>query len=153
MVETRIKIKGDAEEWVRRKARAMERAERFHVRAGFFEHSRYPEGEYVASVAVKNEYGVPGRVPARPFMSQALVKMQDPLHQMLKRTLQRNQMEITEEDAERAGLVMQDEIQQSILFGDWKPNSEYTIARKGSDKPLIDTGLMLRSVTYRVERN
>jgi hypothetical protein len=30
----------------------------------------------------------------------------------------------------------------------WKANSEMTIARKGSDRPLIDTGELRRSITH-----
>lgn len=33
----------------------------------------------------------------------------------------------------------------------WAPNSPVTIARKGSDRPLIDTGELRRSLTYLVE--
>lgn len=31
------------------------------------------------------------------------------------------------------------------------PNSPYTIAKKGSDNPLIDTGLLRQSITFKVE--
>lgn len=33
----------------------------------------------------------------------------------------------------------------------WAPNSPATIARKGSDQPLVDTGQMRRALTYLVE--
>lgn len=36
-------------------------------------------------------------------------------------------------------------------FGEWQPNAPQTIARKGSDKPLIDTGRLRGAVTYEVE--
>lgn len=32
-------------------------------------------------------------------------------------------------------------------FGQWPPNKPSTIARKGSDRPLIDTGQLRRSIT------
>lgn len=35
-------------------------------------------------------------------------------------------------------------------FGQWKPNSPITIARKGSSAPLIDTGELRRSVSSEV---
>jgi hypothetical protein len=36
---------------------------------------------------------------------------------------------------------------------DWLPNSQKTIDRKGSDRPLIDTGELRRAITYVVEEN
>lgn len=33
-------------------------------------------------------------------------------------------------------------------FGNWQPNSEYTINMKGSSKPLIDTGALKQSITW-----
>jgi hypothetical protein len=42
-------------------------------------------------------------------------------------------------------------IKQRIANGIAPPNSPYTIARKGSSKPLIDTGQLRNSITYQVE--
>lgn len=36
-------------------------------------------------------------------------------------------------------------------FGKWEPNSEFTIKRKGSAMPLIDTGKLRGAITYEVE--
>ena len=35
----------------------------------------------------------------------------------------------------------------------WQENSPATIARKGSDRPLIDTGQLRRSITYVVDKD
>lgn len=37
-------------------------------------------------------------------------------------------------------------------FGKWAPNSPYTIAAKGSNKPLLDTGELRRKITYEIEQ-
>ena len=37
-------------------------------------------------------------------------------------------------------------------FGKWAPNSPYTIAAKGSAKPLQDTGELGQKITYEVEK-
>lgn len=42
-------------------------------------------------------------------------------------------------------------IKQRIANGIAPPNSPYTIANKGSSKPLIDTGQLRNSITYVVE--
>lgn len=41
---------------------------------------------------------------------------------------------------------------ESSGFGKWSPLSQKTIKRKGSDKQLMDTGQLRRSVTSQVER-
>jgi hypothetical protein len=37
-------------------------------------------------------------------------------------------------------------------WGTWKANSPVTIILKGSDKPLIDTGSLRRSIVWRVKK-
>lgn len=43
------------------------------------------------------------------------------------------------------------DIQKYMLTATFTPLSPVTIARKGSSKPLIDTGQMRQSITYRVK--
>lgn len=43
------------------------------------------------------------------------------------------------------------DIQQYMLTARFTPLSPYTIKRKGSSKPLIDTGQLRQSITYRVK--
>jgi phage gpG-like protein len=48
------------------------------------------------------------------------------------------------------GKVAEEFVDQAFAtsgFGQWPPNSPVTIARKGSDKPLIDTGQLRRAIT------
>lgn len=49
-------------------------------------------------------------------------------------------------------LGMQGDVQATIVDGPWFPNSPKTIRRKGSDRPLIDSGQMRQSVRAQVER-
>jgi hypothetical protein len=37
-------------------------------------------------------------------------------------------------------------------YGNWKPNARSTIRKKGSSRPLIDTGTLAGSITYDVVR-
>lgn len=48
----------------------------------------------------------------------------------------------------RIGLVMETNIKNTIRRIVSPPNSPRTIARKGSSKPLIDTGAMINSIRY-----
>lgn len=43
-------------------------------------------------------------------------------------------------------------MKETVGQGKFKPNSPKTIKRKGSAKPLIDTGLMRESITYKVNK-
>lgn len=52
--------------------------------------------------------------------------------------------------AERLGLRIQRDIQKVIRDKSRPSNSEATIARKGSDNPLIDSGRLRQSVTFKV---
>jgi hypothetical protein len=57
-------------------------------------------------------------------------------------------------DAERSLALMGEgikgQLQRSITEWTTPPNSPRTVARKGFNKPLIDTAVMLRSVDYQV---
>ena len=55
-----------------------------------------------------------------------------------------------EELCEKMGNVIQKDIQKKIRDIKTPPNAPSTIARKGSNNPLIDTGRLRQSVTYKV---
>lgn len=124
------------------------------VDVGFFDTARYQNGAYVADIAVIQEFGSQsGKIPARPFVEFAMVKA-------------RKQVARIYEDLYSApvdslhsliGEVVKGEIQNSIVSGPWRPNAPSTQlakARKGntggSPKPLIDTGHMRQSVTWKL---
>lgn len=55
--------------------------------------------------------------------------------------------------AKRIGLIAEQVIQvgfETQGFGNWAPNAPATVARKGSDSPLIDTGELRRSISSEV---
>jgi hypothetical protein len=45
---------------------------------------------------------------------------------------------------------MQSDIRESLVNWTTPPNAPSTIARKGFNKPLIDTGFMQRKIDYKV---
>ena len=51
---------------------------------------------------------------------------------------------------ETAGSVGADLVKEAITDGEWQPNAPETVRRKGSDKPLIDTGAMRQAATWQV---
>ncbi len=48
------------------------------------------------------------------------------------------------------GLRFQSWCQQRITSGSLAPNAPRTIARKGSDRPLVDTGQLVQAITFAV---
>ncbi|WP_290597045.1 MULTISPECIES: HK97-gp10 family putative phage morphogenesis protein [unclassified Archaeoglobus] len=53
------------------------------------------------------------------------------------------------------GAFLEDQIKKTISHGraEWPPLSPETIKRKGSSKPLLDTGHLRDSITHKVEGN
>ena len=53
----------------------------------------------------------------------------------------------------KVGIVAEEVIQDAFAtsgFGNWAPNKPSTVKRKGSNKPLIDTGELRRSISSEV---
>lgn len=120
------------------------------VKVGFLEGATYPDtGIPVAQVAFWNEYGT-SRAPARPFFRRMIANNSAGWGARIA-----GAAKYFEYDGAKVlglmGLTIAEELQQSIT--DWKdpPNAPYTIAKKGFDKPLTDTGHMKSSVDFEVE--
>ena len=134
--------------------RLIKDLERFKIEVGFNENSgKYAaneEGEEitVADVVAWNEFGSE-RSPSRPFMRQTV---EDYKGQITKHANKAVKAAIHGGGAEEAlnsiGAFTKGKMQLEIRNGDWVPNAPYTIAKKGSDKPLIDTGRMRQSIVY-----
>lgn len=121
------------------------------VEIGFLASARYPDGTSVAMVAAINEYGAPSRgIPPRPFFRNMVQKNQDHWQQDLIDLLRANGYS-ARVAFEKMGLELKAELQESINDFTSPGNAPSTIARKGFDKPLIDTGFMRDSVDFRVK--
>lgn len=115
---------------------------------GFFETARYPNGTFVAQVARYNEFGTL-RIPMRPFFRNAIQKNIKKWYATLQNAI--NQNATPSKALSIVGEVARADIIQSITDLRTPPNAESTIKQKKSTNPLIDTGLMRRSVTYKVK--
>jgi len=124
------------------------------VAVGFFSTARYPDGTPVAQVALQNEYGfhAPGGapIPARPFFRQALGAVEGDVVRLVARRVDSDTMVATPQLADEVGTLVAGAVQQRIVDLREPPNAPLTVARKGSSNPLIDTGQMRLSVTWRV---
>ena len=124
------------------------------LRVGFLEGARYPAKKkggalHVAQVAFWNEFGTT-RIPSRPFFRSTIQKQSPTWGDRLGKAVK-----ATNYDGQKAlallGQSMRDDVESSIAQWAAPGNAPSTIARKGFDKPLVDTGTMQRAVDYEVK--
>lgn len=121
------------------------------VKVGFFEEDSYDDGTPVAQVAAWNEYGTSFH-PERPFMRETLEDRKT------RRALLKGMMAAAKATIHNTGnarrilatlgLLITEEIKVTIANYPGS-NSARTIAAKGFDRPLYDTGKMLESVKFK----
>lgn len=118
---------------------------------GFLEGATYPDGTSVPMVAATQEFGAPARnIPPRPFFRNMIADKSPGWADSLAATLKATNYDPTAA-LNLMGEGIKGQLQQSILDLTSPPLSPRTIARKGFDKPLIDTSVMINSVDYVVE--
>ena len=117
------------------------------VRVGVLENATYPDGTPVAMVAFWNEYGTrtsPVRAFFRTTVSENKKNWVLSVQNLMK------QHDNPQQVMGLIGVHMQEQIVQSINTWSDPPNSAYTIAKKGFDKPLVERGIMMRSIKSEV---
>lgn len=108
----------------------------------------------IAERAATHEYGTRnGKIPSRPFMRQSFENNSRKISKRLAMEYDKVIIgkQSTQDGLSRVGEFMVGIIKATIRRGDFKPLRPRTILRKGSSKPLIDTGEMRNSTTH-VER-
>jgi len=144
---------------------------------GSAKHPGGDEGLTIAQVAIVNEFGsgtdstIGGKqvtIPARPFISASIRKHAKKYGNMLVKILKdygssfkahksgavkEADPKILEGALNALGLIAVRDIQQYMSEpGNFVKNADYTIAKKKSDNPLIDSGLMRQSIQHRIEK-
>ena len=117
------------------------------VRVGVLENATYPDGTPIAMVAFWNEYGT-RTSPVRAFFRTTVSENKKNWVLSVQ-----NLMKIHNDPKQVMGLIgkrMQEQIVQSINTWSDPPNAPYTIAKKGSSKPLIETGVLMGSISFEV---
>lgn len=93
------------------------------------------------------------RIPARPFMEVLRSEYGDYLNKVAEQ-MARKIIAGTANSGDffkRFGVSAKGALQRAMQRSDrYAPNAPSTIARKGSSRPLIDTGTLIRSVDYEV---
>ena len=112
------------------------------------------DGVAIYMYANFNEYGT-SNIPSRPFFRTALNNNRKYIKEQLKELLGKVATgKMTGEIALKSiGLEVQGLIQDSIKNGNWESNAPGTIrAKNGMGQPLIETGSMLRAVSFEIRR-
>lgn len=96
------------------------------------------------------------RVPPRPIIEPAIEANIEVLAKGLKKAMEHfleGDKENGESELNRVGLRAQGYVRGWFTDprNNWPPNAPSTVQRKGSDRPLIDTGELRKSITYIVK--
>lgn len=110
----------------------------------------------MAQVAALNNYGNPhntldGRpapVPARPFLIPGVESAQQDIKDAVIEAIQRGAT--LDETLNNIGAFAAGGVQQYMTDLKTPPNAVYTIEQKGSSNPLIDTGALRASITWKI---
>ena len=108
----------------------------------------------VCDVAAWNELGVPSKnIPSRPFLRKSVDENKEKIEAFLKLQAKRVMNGVPAADVlKKTGAFQVRLIREKIENGSYEANADATIEKKGSDKPLIDTGRMRQSVHYVIEK-
>ncbi|ELM3737090.1 hypothetical protein RYR42_002582 [Edwardsiella piscicida] len=119
------------------------------LKVGFLEGATYNGVIPVPMVAATNEFGNPAHnQPPRPFFRNAIAENEEKWKEKTSQLIERG--DDIGEIFSILGEIIVGDIRQSIITLDSPPLSPVTIAKKGFDKPLIDTKNMLDSISYEV---
>ena len=125
------------------------------AQVGFPSGINYEDGTSVAYVATIQEFGAPEvRIPPRPFMRPTVAAHKREWSKLIAKGIPQVVIgKMTAFDVlDLVGIKAAADIQTTIASIYSPPNSPATIKRKGSAKPLVDTGLMVASVQNAVNK-
>ena len=141
----------------------------YEGKVGWFKDSRYPEdqgGDFVAAIAAQNEYGNPSKnIPPRPFMRPTIIEKQSAwLAITAKLAAQVLEGKRSARDAmEVIAIQAENDVARKIKSIQSPPLAARTIQARLAryknqkkvgllTKPLIDTGLMIATLTHEVSK-
>lgn len=121
------------------------------VNVGVPEGTREEDGTPVAMIAAVHEFGSPSQgIPERPFLRVAVQRNRQKyvrLNRINLVKMLRGQATV-DQALGQLGEMAKGDVQTEIRSGDFAPLKPATIKRKGSSRPLIDTGQMVQSIAW-----
>jgi hypothetical protein len=118
------------------------------LNAGLGEHPSSDDGTTIPEVGAKNEFGI--GIPERSFIRSTIAENINKYNKLRREMIAGIILgKITSEKAIAVlGEELKKDIQAKIVAFSEPGNSEATIAIKGVDNPLIDTGTMRQSIQW-----
>lgn len=114
------------------------------------------EGASNVDIAITQEFGSVSRnIPPRSFLRMPIQQKEKQIRAFVasKKVMDCLLSGKVERGLKFVGLYAEAWIQSAFAsrgFGKWKPNAPATVRRKGSDKPVIDTGELRRAISSEV---
>lgn len=126
---------------------------KLEVRVGVFAQQEESENRVdLVDVAMFNELGTE-HIPSRPFLRNSVDANEGQINSFLQSMKKRLLRSGSAEDVlKKIGVFQKGLIQEEIRKGDFVKNADATIQKKGSDTPLIDTGRMIQSIQYKIQK-
>ena len=118
------------------------------VQVGIIEQATYKDGQSVAQVAAWNEFGTT-HIPSRPFFRQTIAQNKSQWGKQAASVLKAHHYDVPLALG-AVGEIVKGQLVDTIQNFNQPPNATSTIAKKGFDKPLVDTGTLWRSIDYQV---
>ena len=107
----------------------------------------YEDGVSVIRLGAIHEYGM-GNNPQRSFLRVPFAENKKDIDAFIQKRFEMSGKEIAPIKAlEQIGVFVEGISKRSFVENDWVANSPFTIAKKGSSSPLIDTGDLRNSIT------
>ena len=133
--------------------RELGELKKLEVRVGFQRgEAQEEDGTDICDVAAYNELGT-DHIPARPFIRQSVDDNESKIKSFLKAQVKDfGKGKSAEQMLKEIGIFQKDLMQDKITSGSFAPNADSTIKKKGSSKPLVDTGRMRQSVNYVIQK-
>lgn len=128
----------------------LEQLKKLQVRIGFQRgKEKYDDDADMCDIALFNELGT-SNSPSRPFLRKSVDENEAAINALCKSIIKdvTKGAKTAEEAYKQAGVAVKGLVQEKIKDGEYAPNAPSTIKKKGSDKPLIDTGRMRQSVQF-----
>lgn len=136
----------------------LQELSQMQVRVGFQRGKKHKgkgkrAGADLVDIALYNELGT-DTIPSRPFLAQTV----DQQGEAIKQASAEMVVQVVEgkmkgkQALKNIGVLVKGAVQQQMVEGEFVPNAPSTIQRKGSDKPLIDTGQLRQGVSYQICR-
>lgn len=123
------------------------------VRVGFLEGATYPDGTSVPMVAAIMDFGAPAAgIPPRPFFRNMIAEKSPEWPAAIEALIASSDYD-SETILKMMGEGIAGQLRQSIRDFEGVPLKPATIKAKGGvTKQLVDTGVMLASVDYEVDK-